>query len=315
MKRIIFITAALLFALSLSAQSNRSRSERSERSSSERKEVTSSSKSTDERKALNRSSRSSSNRNAVSSSSGTRNSSSYRKERSSSESNRPDYRSRSTDSNRSSSNRNSYQRPAEPTRSNRESVRASDRESSSYKSYKPRDGVRYEQKRSSYSYHRPSRVKRTVHRSYHAYKPIEYRRVHYVYRTPPRHRIVWNINMYNQYARWYPDFNLWYYPMGYHISTISAYDAGRKIGEVARVYGEVNSVWYARESDEYHLYIGAPYPYQDLTIVLEGRDARRYSNRPGRYFSGRHVAATALIGIYEGKPEMFLKNRKQLEVY
>jgi hypothetical protein len=121
--------------------------------------------------------------------------------------------------------------------------------------------------------------------------------------------------MYNEYRYLYPNYDLWYYPIGYRIHTISAYDAGAYIGEVARVYGEVFDAWYSRSTDEYYLYIGAPFPYQDLSIVVEGRDARRFSRHPLRYFTGRHVAATGLIGIYEGKPEMFLKKRSQLDVY
>lgn len=121
--------------------------------------------------------------------------------------------------------------------------------------------------------------------------------------------------MYNEYRYLYPHYDLWYYPIGYRIHTISAYDATMYIGEVARVYGEVFDTWYSRNTDEYYLYIGAPFPYQDFTVVLEGHDARRFSSRPHRFFTGRHVAATGLIGVYEGKPEMFLKKRSQIDVY
>jgi hypothetical protein len=121
--------------------------------------------------------------------------------------------------------------------------------------------------------------------------------------------------MYREYVYLYPEFNLWYYPIGYRIPTISAYDAGAYIGDIARVYGEVFDVWYSAPNREYHLYIGAPYPYQDFTVVIERRDARRFSNRPQRFFMGRHIAATGLISVFEGKPEMFLKKRSQLRVY
>ncbi|MGC9341513.1 MAG: hypothetical protein ACP5E3_02340 [Bacteroidales bacterium] len=77
----------------------------------------------------------------------------------------------------------------------------------------------------------------------------------------------------------------------------------------------MHSAWYSRKTDEYYLYIGGPYPYQDLTIILEGHDARRFNRNPLRFFTGRHVAATGLVSVFESKPEMFLKKRSQLDVY
>ncbi|MFW5645068.1 MAG: hypothetical protein ACOCZL_04075, partial [Bacteroidota bacterium] len=183
------------------------------------------------------------------------------------------------------------------------------------RTYNPKTGRRYEAERRSYTYRPDRRAVRPAPKVYHAHKPIEYRRKHYVYRVPPRTSIVWTHNMYREYVYLYPEFKLWYYPIGYRIPTISAYDVGGYIGEVARVYGEVYDVWYSPGTREYYLYIGGPFPYQDFTIVLDRHDARRFSRWPERFFSGRHIAATGLISIYEGKPEMFLKKSNQLRVY
>ncbi len=348
MKNTIIITAILFMAFSLNAQHNRSRSERSKRPEPARKEQvkrsTRSSQSVrqnrssvrksdanDQRRksrSVNRSSSARSNNDAGERRS-VRSSSSRKTDNGRSKSVTRDSRSRTYnhDNNRRSENRNSP--VTRPSRTERESGRhsdnyrretrrednRSDRVTSAPREYKPRTGQRYEVQRRKYTARHPRRVKRPVTKKYYAYKPIEYRRVHYVYRRPPRHTIIWNISMYHDYVRWYPDFNLWYYPMGYRIHTISAYDAGSYIGEVARVYGEVYSTWYSRQTDEYYLYIGGPYPYQDFTIILERRDARRFSRRPERFFTGRHVSATGLISIFEGKPEMFLKKKRQIDVY
>jgi len=328
MKRLI-ILAAILFAVSAAdAQSNRSRSEREKKSEPARKEVNrSSSRSFDNRSKATRNERSSqrSSVNRPSRSSNNRESAGRSSSRSNNESVNRSSRTRSysgndsRESNRSiNSNNNSTRRaPSYGNRENRNSNnnRVSTERSTHNRVYNPRTGQRYESQRRSYSARRPSQVVRPAPRVHYAYKPIEYRRVHYVYRKPPRYHLVWTVGTYNEYARLYPNFDLWYYPIGYRIHTISAYDASAYIGEVARVYGEVYTTWYSRKTDEFYLYIGGPYPYQDFTIVLEGRDARRFSRNPERYFTGRHVAATGLISVFENKPEMFLKKRSQISVY
>ncbi|MCF8370770.1 MAG: hypothetical protein K9H64_04050 [Bacteroidales bacterium] len=127
--------------------------------------------------------------------------------------------------------------------------------------------------------------------------------------------IYWDINMYREYRSWYPHYDLWYYPYGYSIHTISAYDAYDYIGEIARVYGEVDEVWYERSTDQYFMYIGAPYPYNDVTVIVDGRDARRLSRNPVRFFTKRHIEVTGLVSSFDGKPEILVKDRKQIRPY
>jgi len=132
---------------------------------------------------------------------------------------------------------------------------------------------------------------------------------------PPSVTIIWNENMYHNYSVWYPDFHLWYYPFGYSIQTVSSYDALGSVGEIARVYGAVYDTYYAPESDEFFLYFGGPYPYQDFSIVLNGKDARRFNRRPDRFFTNRYIAVTGLISVWEGKPEIDVKRRSQIDIY
>jgi len=182
--------------------------------------------------------------------------------------------------------------------------------------YKPR--VSKEDERSRKAFETPARkaVDRTtdVAQGY-INKPVEYRRVKYPYKVPARVDIRWTLAMYKEYRVFYPEFNHWYYPLGYRIHTISAYDAGFYIGEIARVYGMVYSTWHSRATDEYYLYFGGPYPYQDFSVILPAKVARRINWRPERYFLNRHIAVTGLISRWEGKPEILLRNKTQMDIY
>ncbi len=156
---------------------------------------------------------------------------------------------------------------------------------------------------------------RTVPNKKFEHRSIEYRRTYYPYRVYSRPDIFWDIHLYNRYRYLYPHYNYWYYPIGYRIQTVSAYDADRFIGEFARIYGRVFDTWYSPETDEYYLYFGEPYPYQDFTVIISGRDARRYNRHPERYFTGRHIAVTGIVSVFDGKPEMVIKSRTQIDRY
>ncbi|MCK4921521.1 MAG: hypothetical protein KAS71_10775 [Bacteroidales bacterium] len=181
--------------------------------------------------------------------------------------------------------------------------------------YTPRTAVRDAETRKVYTTHTTHRVKRKAPTVHYTQQTLDYRRTHHPYIVPRVTAIYWNSNMYYNYRLWYPDFNLWYYPYGYRIHTISAYDAYSYIGEIARIYGRVTEVWYARETREYYLYIGGSFPHHDFTIILESNDARRFSSNPVRYFTNRQLTVTGLVSLFEGKPEVFVKRRSQISMY
>jgi hypothetical protein len=145
------------------------------------------------------------------------------------------------------------------------------------------------------------------------YVPVKYHKVHY--RTPRNVHIIWTRQMYNEYRILYPDFRYWYYPMGYTVLTVPSYNAGFHIGEVRNVYGMVHDAWYSWTTDEYYLYFGGSYPYQDFTVILSGRDARRFSRFPEAYFEGRYIWVTGLVSTFEGKPEIMVKRNSQVHLY
>jgi hypothetical protein len=143
----------------------------------------------------------------------------------------------------------------------------------------------------------------------------EYRSHHNPYPKPVHGPIIWTPEMQFEFACIYPTVIYWPYPEGYTIETISAYDALFYSGEVVNVYGQVQEVYYFRSTDEYILYFGAYYPYHDFTVVIPGRVARRFSNRPERYFEYAYVMVTGLVTLYDGIPEMVINRPYQINTY
>ena len=230
-------------------------------------------------------------------------------------------------------NREPVRNPGTPTYSSRESgtrtqgsVRTDDRTRTTGTSrevnverkreYVPRtDQVSVEKRQAYRTPERPRTVRTVNHSSNYVHHPIEYRRSYYPYSEPHRLEIIWDVHMYNEYRYLYPQYDYWYYPYGYRIQTVSAYDAARFIGEIARIYGRVSDVWYERQTDEYYLFFGEPYPYQDFSVIIPGKTARRFSYRPERYFVNRNIAVTGLVSMWEDRPEMLIRKRNQIEVY
>jgi len=159
---------------------------------------------------------------------------------------------------------------------------------------------------------------------YHYAYPTQKVKFHYHHDTylnnyhvlyyPAYTNIHWNRHMYRDYRRWYPDYS-WNYNYGHRIQTISVFDAKFNLGEVANVYGRVYATWYNEETNDYLLFFGGDYPYQQFTVVLPARIARKFSWRPERYFLGEHITITGLITTFDGNPEIVVKDRHQIGVY
>ena len=211
-------------------------------------------------------------------------------------------------------------REVNPTYNNRRNNTSKD--ANLAQNYKPGDSRRVNsthpvaQNHHEYSSPRVYRAQHTVVHHYN-YKPAprEYRAKYYAYRRPAEIEIIWTPVMHRHYIRMYPMVKYWYYTNGYHISMVSAYDAEYYRGEVRTVYGRVTEVFYSRATDEYFLYFGLYYPYQDFTVVLPGTIARQYSFKPERYFDQRYLAITGLITTFNGEPEIVVKESFQINFY
>ena len=137
----------------------------------------------------------------------------------------------------------------------------------------------------------------------------------YVERTPARNNVVWDVHMHREYCNIYPFVKVWRIREGTPIYSISSNEAYRYVGDVKRVYGYVQEVYYDVISDEYHLYIGDYYPFQDFTVIVPGYVARELSRRPERYFEREYIWTTGYITEYDRRPEMLIKRSYQIGVY
>lgn len=145
--------------------------------------------------------------------------------------------------------------------------------------------------------------------------PVEVRRVRYPYRTPVHIDVFWTVDLCREYQVYYPTYRWREYRAGMRIASVPAYDANNFVGDITRVYGRVVDTYYSWETDEYFLYFGDYYPYQDFSVVIPGDEARDFSRRPESYFLNQYMSVTGLISRFEGKPEMVIKRSRQIEVY
>jgi hypothetical protein len=196
----------------------------------------------------------------------------------------------------------------------------------------PRSTYRKPNKVSSENVRYTAPVKSKIHHNrayygghhYHYAYPTSRVKIHYHHNTyvnryrvlyyPSYGEIYWTRRMYRDYLRWYPGFH-WSYSYGHRIQSLSIWDAKYNLGEVAMVYGRVYATWYNAETDDYLLFFGGDFPYQQFTAVVPGYIARKYSWRPQKFFLGEHVTITGLITSYDGSPEIVIKNRSQLSLY
>jgi hypothetical protein len=163
--------------------------------------------------------------------------------------------------------------------------------------------------------HNPRRVVVVNHPRHYSPRPVEYRRVHNPYRVPLHHEVFWSINLHNDFRIFYPEVRYWRYETGYRLPSIPAYDAIDYVGEVVRIYGRVFEVHYEYDTDDYFLYFGDYYPYQDFTIIISGEEARRFSRRPERVFQRADIAVTGYVTEFENRPEVVVRRASQIDMY
>ncbi len=149
------------------------------------------------------------------------------------------------------------------------------------------------------------------------YIPIsfEVRRSRYYYRQPHHLDLIWTPLLFHRFMFYYPTHNNWDMEFGSQIETISADEAPEYAGTVRRVYGKVDEVYYSPEDENYVLYIGAPFPYQDISVVVPKGIAHNLSMSPKWYFEDEFVWIVGLINIWEGKPEIIVRDEDQIKKY
>jgi hypothetical protein len=145
--------------------------------------------------------------------------------------------------------------------------------------------------------------------------PVEIRRERYVYRQPNHYELVWTPYLFNRFVFYYPGHDRWNIELGREIGTISAYDVLDYVGSVQRVYGKVDEVYYSREDGNYILYIGAPFPYHDMSVVIPRSVCREITVSPEWYFRDQYIWFIGLIDLWEEKPEVVIRDEEQIRRY
>jgi hypothetical protein len=84
---------------------------------------------------------------------------------------------------------------------------------------------------------------------------------------------------------------------------------------VAAVFGRVYETYYDDINNEFYLYFGAPYPQNDFTVVVTGREARKMRRHSPRYYIGRDFIVSGLVTQWNGNPEIVINYSSQLKRY
>ncbi len=251
-----------------------------------------------------------------------RHSSSRKVERKGSNERRTYHTGRHKQRNRSAINRSRVQKPAVKNRGNtprrnisrdfsRNSTSGSKREAV-VNSHRKKSSVNRGFARNSFydrSYNRRSYGKSHGHIN-HFYRGRKLARNHYYVYNRPHHHVVFRHSWFNFYVNYFPRYSIHY---SRYIDVIPGDIARYHVGDLKVVYGRVYETYYDPRANEFYLYFGSPYPRQDLTVVVTGRDARRLARKPARYFIGWDFSVAGLITSWEGKPEVVINDKDQLQ--
>ena len=96
--------------------------------------------------------------------------------------------------------------------------------------------------------------------------------------------------------------------------SISANDAASHIGEKVTVCGKVFGGRYFDKNDKTLLNVGAVYPDNPLTIVIEGADRKKFSFKPEDKFLNKEVCVTGEVKEFKGKAEIQVTEVSQIVI-
>lgn len=96
-------------------------------------------------------------------------------------------------------------------------------------------------------------------------------------------------------------------------NAIGACNAGNYIGEEKIVEGRVAD-GHKSKTNTVFLNLEKPYPNQCFTGVIFSSDLINFPENPQNYYEGEIVRIRGIIKEYEGKPEIILKDRSQIEI-
>ena len=136
---------------------------------------------------------------------------------------------------------------------------------------------------------------------------------HY-YRRAPQVRLIYK-SVWHSFYKHHLRVNQYRNYVNRPLALVSGNTAKYYAGELASVFGRVYETYYDEVNQEFHLSFGAPYPRQDFTVIVTGREALRMARTSPRYFIGHDFVVSGLITLYDGKPEVIVRYRNQIIKY
>jgi len=97
---------------------------------------------------------------------------------------------------------------------------------------------------------------------------------------------------------------------------IAAKDAENYLGKTETVCGQVASATHAlrAKGQPTFLNLDEPFPNQIFTIVIWGSDRAEFPEPPEKVYKGKRICVTGAITSYQGKPQIVVKDPKQIVV-
>ena len=103
------------------------------------------------------------------------------------------------------------------------------------------------------------------------------------------------------------------WPIAAHTAPLNPEEAASHVGENATVCGLVSSARYAAQATAAPTFLdfGRPYPNQSFTAIIFGGDRTKFG-APEISLSEKQVCVEGKIFLYQGKPEIILRDPKQI---
>jgi|GEM_PF-474496 len=97
-------------------------------------------------------------------------------------------------------------------------------------------------------------------------------------------------------------------------SPISLSEVQNFVGDSVTVYGKVltSKLISTSPNSPTLLNMGAAYPDQLLTLVIENKNRAYFSNTPETYYINKAISVTGKIELYNGKPQIAIHNKNQI---
>jgi hypothetical protein len=105
------------------------------------------------------------------------------------------------------------------------------------------------------------------------------------------------------------------WPIAARTAPLNAEEAASHVGENAAVCGLVASARYAAQATAAPTFLdfGKPYPNQSFTAIIFGGDRTKFG-APEISLSEKQVCVRGKIFLYQGKPEIILREPEQISV-